>query len=497
MIRKPVIFISATSDLRSARELVGKVLYSMGFEPRWQDLEATDGGELTGLLRDRIRDSDFMIQLVGKRYGAEPPQPMAEFGRVSYTKFEALNAESLGKKVIYHFIEPSFSTDAAPSEEEERIQLQEQYRQKLIAVNKLRHKIDSNETLELSIRRIKDELAELRVQGDRRFRKLLGLSAVVAACVVAVGALVIWGLRQQRKTHEQVVSNAAQTNDQLAEMRKELLEAIAPKPLADKQAAPAPLPPELIEKAKILLERGNAEDQALAKIALKQHEEADRIIQELKSKPGNPIEEAARLLTLEGDNWYQAGQPDKAIEPYEKAMALRPSDFDARNNVVVAHAFARLGNIANHQRRAIELAEETLTRVVPGSAAWAATQNNLGIACSDLPTGDRGENLRKAIAAYESALTVRTKQATPADWAATQFNLALIFRDVAKQPGVDPRVWFTRAIAAGKAALLVYEASSYPEDHANTAKLLTSLRSAYESLSGADKPPFDSIEPTK
>ena len=46
MVTKPVIFISSTSDLRVARELVGKVLYSMGYEPVWQDIEATDGGEL-------------------------------------------------------------------------------------------------------------------------------------------------------------------------------------------------------------------------------------------------------------------------------------------------------------------------------------------------------------------------------------------------------------------------------------------------------------------
>ncbi len=56
------------------------------------------------------------------------------------------------------------------------------------------------------------------------------------------------------------------------------------------------------------------------------------------------------------------------------------------------------------------------------------TQNNLGIAYSDLPTGDRGENLRRAIAYYESALRVRTESGFPSDWAGTQFNLGLAFR---------------------------------------------------------------------
>ena len=31
------------------------------------------------------------------------------------------------------------------------------------------------------------------------------------------------------------------------------------------------------------------------------------------------------------------------------------------------------------------------------------TQNNLGVAYRDLPTGDRGDNLRRAIACYEAA----------------------------------------------------------------------------------------------
>ena len=56
------------------------------------------------------------------------------------------------------------------------------------------------------------------------------------------------------------------------------------------------------------------------------------------------------------------------------------------------------------------------------------TQNNLGIAYCDLPTGDRGENLRRAIACYEAALRVWTEADFPSDWATTQFNLGLALR---------------------------------------------------------------------
>jgi hypothetical protein len=53
------------------------------------------------------------------------------------------------------------------------------------------------------------------------------------------------------------------------------------------------------------------------------------------------------------------------------------------------------------------------------------TQNNLGIAWSGLPSGDREANLRQAIACYEAALRVRTERALPQQWANTQFHLAL------------------------------------------------------------------------
>ena len=116
MSEKPVIFISATSDLRSARDLVGKVLYSMGYEPVWQEIAATDGGELLDVLRKRLTPCAMVVQLVGKRYGAEPPQATADFGRVSYTQFEALEAERLGKKVIYHFLDDNFPVASSDPE---------------------------------------------------------------------------------------------------------------------------------------------------------------------------------------------------------------------------------------------------------------------------------------------------------------------------------------------------------------------------------------------
>ncbi len=62
---------------------------------------------------------------------------------------------------------------------------------------------------------------------------------------------------------------------------------------------------------------------------------------------------------------------------------------------------------------------------------WAGTQNNLGIAWSDLPISDRSENLRRAIGYYEAALRVYTVRDFPQDWAMMQNNLGVAWNDMA------------------------------------------------------------------
>jgi len=56
--------------------------------------------------------------------------------------------------------------------------------------------------------------------------------------------------------------------------------------------------------------------------------------------------------------------------------------------------------------------------------ALAAAQGMLGNAYCSLPTGDRAENLRQAIACYQEALTVYTPQSAPREYAMVQRNLA-------------------------------------------------------------------------
>jgi Domain of unknown function (DUF4062) len=93
----PRIFISAvTRELGPARQLVANTLQSLGYEPVWQDIFSTEQGDLRAVLRRKIDACSGVMQLVGLRYGYEPPTVDTKYGRVSYTQYEALYAREKG-----------------------------------------------------------------------------------------------------------------------------------------------------------------------------------------------------------------------------------------------------------------------------------------------------------------------------------------------------------------------------------------------------------------
>jgi hypothetical protein len=88
---KPRIFISSVSnELASTRQIVANTLLFLNYEPVWQDIIGVEQGEIRAILRRQIDSCAGLIQLTGQRYGLEPPEPDPEFGRVSYTQYEAL-----------------------------------------------------------------------------------------------------------------------------------------------------------------------------------------------------------------------------------------------------------------------------------------------------------------------------------------------------------------------------------------------------------------------
>ena len=149
---------------------------------------------------------------------------------------------------------------------------------------------------------------------------------------------------------------------------------------------------------------------------------------------------------------------------------------EAREN---ANQLRRAGNFA----AAIPLYESALTffTEVTHPQDWAGIQNDLGIAYSDLPTGDRARNLANAIACYQAALRVYTEQDSPADWAMTQNNLATAY---ASLPTGDRAQDLARAIECCQVALRVYTEKDFPTQWAITQN---NLGVAYAKLPTADR----------
>jgi hypothetical protein len=198
MSPRPTIFISAVSkELRSARQLVSNTLTFLGYEPIWQDIFGTETGDLRQMLRDKIDQSKGVVQLVGQCYGAEPSTPDPDFGRVSYTQYEALYARKKGTKVWYLFMDEDFPIDPHEPEPEELRQLQAAYRGVLKADSHLFHPLKTREALEAGVLKLRDDLTQLR-KGARRW------AWGIAALLVFVALLVIWLLLGQSKVSTKI-----------------------------------------------------------------------------------------------------------------------------------------------------------------------------------------------------------------------------------------------------------------------------------------------------
>jgi hypothetical protein len=97
-----------------------------------------------------------------------------------------------------------------------------------------------------------------------------------------------------------------------------------------------------------------------------------------------------------------------------------------------------IGERDDNLQRAIAAHEAALTVYTKDShpLEWAKTQTHLGHAWRELPTGDKRENIRRAIAAYQAALTIYTRDAQPSEWAGAQNKLGEAWQELAATPAV-------------------------------------------------------------
>lgn len=212
------MFVSAVSrELKSARQLVANTLTFLGHQPVWQEIFGTESGDLRAILRQQIDHCKGVVQLVGHCYGAEPSTPDEEFGRVSYTQYEALYARKCGKKVWYFFIDEHFPADDGVNEPQELRDLQTAYRRTLQSDTHVFHPLTSSEGLEASVLKLRDDLTRLR-RGVKQWAFAAG------ALLVITVVLGIWALHRQERTSQQLVAMQTKMDELLRKAVREFPE---------------------------------------------------------------------------------------------------------------------------------------------------------------------------------------------------------------------------------------------------------------------------------
>jgi CHAT domain-containing protein len=126
-----------------------------------------------------------------------------------------------------------------------------------------------------------------------------------------------------------------------------------------------------------------------------------------------------------------------------------------------------LGNKASNMEIAIAGYEVALTVFTRERFPqdWAMTQNNLGATYSNRIAGEKRENLEQAIACYTQALEEPTRERFPQDWARTQNNLGNAYRD---RIAGEKRENLEQAIACYTQALEERTRERFPYEWART-----------------------------
>ena len=199
----------------------------LGYEPAWQDIFGTESGDLREMLRVQIDQCKGVVQLVGSCYGAEPPTIDSEFGRVSYTQYEALYARKRGKKFgifsstrIFRSIRMSRSRRSCAISRPLIANVSRPTRTSFIRSPAARD-------LEAGVLKLRDDLTRLR-RGVKQWAV-----AVAVLLVISVG-LGLFILRGQRNTTKEVVAAKQEMTAMTSELAK-LRQGIADYPKVEAQ----------------------------------------------------------------------------------------------------------------------------------------------------------------------------------------------------------------------------------------------------------------------
>jgi hypothetical protein len=438
MSPRPTIFISAVSkELKSSRQLVSNTLQFLGYEPVWQDIFGTEQGDLRAMLREKVDGCKGVVQLVGKCYGAEPPAPDQQFGRVSYTQYEALYAKQRGKKVWYLFLDDDFPDDSHEAELEELRELQATYRRRLKSESQLYHPLSNREALETSVLKLRDDLARLR-------RTVKQWAVGVAVLLVVSVGIGVWSLQRQTQTSRNLVevqSQLKQATLLLAGIQNQLLQEQSGKKnntIMEDQAY-AELAKKLGINEKLLRDKlpqfaeglrklpdTSTYEQANAAYVSKDYAGAEQLALQAAAgahKAGS-MTDAIKSFELAGWSANQRGEFANAFDYLRDAESLTDRSRDPAEWVQIQ---SDIGYILNEQNKYSQAADvltgaiqERETLFGTNDSLALASRNNLAFALENQGKYDEAE------AEYRAVWTFRenTLGATNADTLRSQNNLA-------------------------------------------------------------------------
>jgi tetratricopeptide (TPR) repeat protein len=356
VLPRPLIFISAVSrELHSARQLVANTLIFLGYQPVWEDSFGTEEGDLREVLRVQIDQCKGVVQLVGRCYGAEPPVVDPEFGRVSYTQFEALYARKRTKKIWYLFIDERFPRDPCEEEPAELRALQMAYRERLQSDTHLFHPLASSEALEASVLKLRSDLSRLR-RGVKQW------AVGVTALLFLITALMIWQLRGEARMKSEMKAEMAKLRQGIiaypqveAQVRSQsqgnasaLQEQMYVKLARELNVDPKILREKLPRLAEELKRAPNASpyERANASYVAKDYLEAERLALEAvqKAQEANPpnTKRTLQALELAGLSAHRAIQYNRAMEHFQAAEKLTDRTRNLSEWITLQHEIADL-----------------------------------------------------------------------------------------------------------------------------------------------------------
>lgn len=305
-----------------------------------------------------------MVQLVGNCYGAEPSTPDPQFGRVSYTQFEALYAEQRGKKVWYLLLGADFPADAASNESDELRQLQVTYRERIQKDVRLYHSLATNEALENSVLKLRNELGRLR-------RGIIQWAVSVTALLAIVGIAIIWILHGQQR-------EGAKVNlivDRYQKMQQALAK-LAEVESREDQFAKKASPAEQRARAYRVLETdlglpSGSLAQQLPAFALEIYSRADTspLLRAQAAYALNKFDEAEKLSADAADQDRIAYNNAKAVADDRRKKAIEDYQLAGESAERLVHYDAAL----QYFRKAEELTDRTRDPI-----EWALQQFNIG-----------------------------------------------------------------------------------------------------------------------